>query len=89
MNADYFLFSFPELVVFWVFFWYKVQNDDLIKLVCLLKVKLFSYFKLPPLEASATALENEAIWDKYDLTCFYAAHYCKKYVNGKRCLSVV
>lgn len=68
MNADYFLFSFLEGFVFFLFL-YKVQNDSLIKSVCFLKVNLFSsYFKLPPLEASATALENEATWDKYNLT---------------------
>lgn len=68
MNADYFLFSFLEGFGFFLFL-YKVQNDSLIKSVCFLKVNLFSsYFKLPPLEASATALENEATWDKYNLT---------------------
>lgn len=76
---------------FLVFFLYKVQNHNLIKSVSLLKVKLFfpSYFKLPPLEASATALEDEARWDKCNLTWVSALHSYRKYVEGRCCLSSV
>lgn len=88
MNADYFLFFFPEF--FFLLFLYKVQNDGLIKSVYFLKVIFFSsHFKLPPLEASATALENEATWDKYNLTWFYALCSFKKNAKGRQRLSFV